>query len=164
VRAVSKAAEPRYLVAFAELITELEPDRSAGGAMTEVLAQAQADECLGCFVIAYRAKPALLGAAAEHPKGRLISTPAIVRAKDIFLANKYGFAIRDNASPPPAQLSPRERDVYALMIRGCSNAEIAAALVISVSTAKVHVHRILQKLGYRSRIDAVVSAPTVKRR
>ncbi len=45
-----------------------------------------------------------------------------------------------------------------LLIRGLSNPEICAQLVISEATAKTHVARILQKLSLRDRIQAVIYA------
>ena len=49
------------------------------------------------------------------------------------------------------ELTPREREVAALMAEGRSNKEIAAELVISLGTAKDHVHRILEKTRLPSR-------------
>ncbi|MBV9357784.1 MAG: helix-turn-helix domain-containing protein [Chloroflexi bacterium] len=49
------------------------------------------------------------------------------------------------------RLTPREREVVALLGRGCSDREIADALSITVGTAGVHVHHLLQKLDLHSR-------------
>ena len=67
---------------------------------------------------------------------------------------------RSHISPAHATdvLSPREREVAALVKQGLSNREIAEALVISESTAEVHVKRILSKLGFRSRAQIAVWA------
>ncbi|MDD9380756.1 response regulator transcription factor [Streptomyces sp. ZAF1911] len=58
----------------------------------------------------------------------------------------------------PAELTPREREIWQLLATGLDNAEIAADLDISVSTVKNHITGIFGKLGVRDRAQAVIAA------
>jgi DNA-binding NarL/FixJ family response regulator len=58
----------------------------------------------------------------------------------------------------PASLTPREREVVALLTEGLSNADLAARLFISPKTAAVHVSNVLAKLGVSSRTEAAAWA------
>ena len=62
------------------------------------------------------------------------------------------------ATATPDPLSEREREVLALIARGCTNREIAERLVIAEKTAGHHVSHILDKLGLSRRSEAAAYA------
>ncbi len=70
-------------------------------------------------------------------------------------------AIERGATPTPPllhKMTPRELEVLGLVAQGKTNQEIAESLFISKATAKVHVQRIIAKLGVSDRTQAVVRA------
>jgi DNA-binding NarL/FixJ family response regulator len=91
--------------------------------------------------------------------GDALLAPAITRAVIEEFARRAPSTPPERA-PEPAleELTPREREVLELLARGLSNPEICERLVISEATTKTHVARILQKLGLRDRIQAVIYA------
>ena len=95
----------------------------------------------------------LLGVRAAADGGALLS-PQVTRRLVAEFAARRPAARR----PPPEldRLTPREREVLGLVICGRSNTEIAELLVVSPSTVKTHLAHILDKLGLRDRVQAVV--------
>ena len=57
-----------------------------------------------------------------------------------------------------ASLTPREKEILALMAEGADNRAVAERLHISYATVRTHVRSILTKLGARSQLDAVAKA------
>ncbi|MCC8930372.1 response regulator transcription factor [Rhodococcus sp. I2R] len=104
----------------------------------------------------------------DTPPDDLVSAIRSVAAGDAVVSPKVtkrllARFLTDNTSPAqdPQRLdalTDRERQVLELLATGLSNAEIAAALVLSEATIKTHVGRVLTKLGLRDRVQAVVLA------
>ncbi|WP_067812052.1 response regulator [Actinomadura kijaniata] len=70
-------------------------------------------------------------------------------------------ATAPTAPPGLAELTPREREVFACLGEGLSNGQIARRLDMAETTTKTHVSRILAKLGLRSRVQAAILAQEV---
>ena len=88
--------------------------------------------------------------------GEALLAPSVTRRMvSEFVALKGGIA---DAGVQLARLTVREREVLGLLGKGWSNAEIAAQLHVGESTAKTHVASVLDKIGVRDRVQAVVFA------
>jgi DNA-binding NarL/FixJ family response regulator len=89
--------------------------------------------------------------------GEALLSPAVTRR----LLDRVGRRLPASATTAPAafaELTEREREVFELLARGLSNAEIAELLVVGDATVKTHVSNVLMKLGLRDRVQAVVLA------
>ncbi|OIK29621.1 response regulator [Streptomyces malaysiense] len=87
--------------------------------------------------------------------GDAVIAPALTRRLlDEFA--RYGRAPADD--PRVDRLTEREREILVAIGKGWTNGEIAARLVLSESTVKTHVGRVLAKTGARDRVQAVIFA------
>jgi DNA-binding CsgD family transcriptional regulator len=109
---------------------------------------------LDAIVIACRAQPRLAQQIARDDVHRDALTALLLSSSDRQLARAAGLEM-PRTGTRGHQLSPRELEVYELMIQGRTNREIGRSLFITESTTKVHVRHILEKLGVRSRVEAV---------
>jgi DNA-binding NarL/FixJ family response regulator len=90
--------------------------------------------------------------------GEAVLQPSVTRrVVEAFASGRAELATADD-SPELADLTERELEVFALMGKALSNAEIASELGIGETTAKTHVAHVLMKLDLRDRAQAVVRA------
>jgi len=103
----------------------------------------------------------------DAPPEDLVEAIRIVAAGDALLAPSVTRRLLDRVAsrlppanedtiPALAELTERELEVLKLLARGLSNAEIAEKLVVSETTVKTHVSRVLAKLDLRDRVQAVI--------
>jgi DNA-binding NarL/FixJ family response regulator len=89
--------------------------------------------------------------------GEALLAPSVTRRLLDRVASRLPPAT-ENAIPALSELTDREMEVLKLIARGLSNAEIAEKLVVSETTVKTHVSRVLAKLEIRDRVQAVILA------
>jgi DNA-binding NarL/FixJ family response regulator len=102
----------------------------------------------------------------DEPPEQLLAAIRVVAAGEALLSPAVTkrvigrFTRLPHRAPPPEvdDLTERELDVFRLLARGLSNAEIGQELYISETTVKTHITHLLQKLGLRDRVQAVVLA------
>ncbi len=137
---------------WASVVATMAVDDDAGRqiAVDVLKAQYQRD-FLDSFVLAARAVPAILPLVASDPVAGAFASETLKRCDP---QGQLGSADQESR---PYGLTKREIEVWGLISEGCTNAEIARRLFISHSTAKVHVHNILKKLGATNRLEAALA-------
>ncbi len=161
VEQITRSTEARLVARAAGLVSSLRS--SAGAAQTMSIATSLFGEAIRTGVVdpavcALRAAPDLLAWSLSSPGIRDTVAHIVQRARDwdALVGSDNASAIALTGDAP--DLTRREREVFDLLVSGCTNAEIADALVISRETAKLHVHHIYDKLGVRSRTALAVAA------
>jgi LuxR family maltose regulon positive regulatory protein len=158
---LTEHVEIRVLCSFVRAVLELQhwtghKDAHAQSGVGEALRHAHETENYDAFVLAYRAFPPLLTALAHlEDDMSAVACRRRIPSADHRLAGRAGLRPRQGQYRGLSPLTPREEEVLDLIRRGLSNREIAATLWIAESTAKVHVHNVLRKLGARTRTEAV---------
>jgi DNA-binding NarL/FixJ family response regulator len=106
------------------------------------------------IVMGCRACPAMAQLLAADISCQSTLRMIFAESADVALAKASGIRIPRTRRRSPG-LSDRELEVYELLVQGRTNRQIAETLFIAESTTKVHVKHIFEKLGVRSRVDAV---------
>ena len=103
-------------------------------------------------------QPELLvaGIRAVHAGESLLAPSVTRRMIETFLERAP--AVDPSARARVQSLTARELETLRLLARGLTNAEIASEFVVSETTVKTHVGRVLMKLGLRDRVQAVIYA------
>ena len=96
----------------------------------------------------------LIAAVRTVAAGEALLSPAVTKR----VIRRFSTARRRPAPPGLSELTSRELEVFELITRGLSNAEVGQQLYISDTTVKTHVTRLLHKLGVRDRAQAIVLA------
>jgi DNA-binding CsgD family transcriptional regulator len=112
---------------------------------------------LDVFVTAYRASPTLLVLMPDDARSLPLARRAVPSARDEAIVSALdGAAAILLAHEAELALTLREIEMAALVARGLSNGEIATHLYIAPSTVKVHVRKLLKKLGASTRLEAAL--------
>jgi DNA-binding NarL/FixJ family response regulator len=106
--------------------------------------------------VALAAERRLSGAVTRSASPATVTAVIRAAATDPLTSRAPGELLRAPARPVP-RLSPRERQVLALLVEGRTQAEIAEALKISPATAKTHVARLYAKLQARNRSQPLLT-------
>ncbi|MBX2899545.1 MAG: response regulator transcription factor [Cyclobacteriaceae bacterium] len=95
---------------------------------------------------------------------QLVPSAQATGANEKVSANLLQSPLSNTAELEKMNLTLREQEVLELLIMGCTNAEIADKLFLSISTVKTHVSTLFVKMEVKNRIQAVEKANRLKNR
>jgi DNA-binding NarL/FixJ family response regulator len=157
--------EAKYYSRAAELIVSRRNGQGLEALRSEAarfVKDAAHDQVLDAVVVTCRTDPEFAHLVAADGVASRIAGQTLTASGDRRLVEKAGIVAAESRIKPQTVLTARELEVLELLGRGFSNAEIARELVISLSTAKVHVHHVLKKLGLQTRLQAGLIASEVE--
>jgi DNA-binding NarL/FixJ family response regulator len=155
---MSGTSETRICVPAARAIVALHMDdrELALTHASEALRTATSTGMIESFVAAYRGCPELLTCLLQDKRAHEDVSHVLALSGDEPINGLSG-------THSVLGLSPREKEVLALLGHGLTNAQIAGQLFIGLSTVKVHVRHIFEKLGVKSRTAAALRAVQIGR-
>ena len=154
---LGRTAEVTQVIALSEAVSALaQTSHDASRIVANALRSVREVEYPDALILAYRSYLPLLREAVNNGEHADYVWDAVSRANDHRLAARLGLTKAGGATPKLKEvLTPRELEVAQLMALGRTNREIADQLVIASSTAKVHAHNVVKKLGAKNRLDAI---------
>lgn len=155
---MSGASETKICVPAARAIAALHADDIvlAGIHANKALHTALSTGMIESFVAAYRGCPELITCLLQDKTAHESVSRVLALSGDEPINSLH-------TSQSVHLLSPREKEVLALLGHGLTNAQIAGQLFISRPTVKVHVRHIFEKLGVKSRTAAALRAVQIGR-
>jgi DNA-binding CsgD family transcriptional regulator len=162
-RALSTTAwlDTRVLCEAALAVRALDRGPGSNDAFKTVLDSASGLRMWDGLVCAIRASPGLLSRLTAFPEHKTELRDVLLRSNDVGLAKSVGLVTRSNGQR--GVLSSREREIIDQVRQGRKSAEIATSLFISPGTVKSHMDHIFEKLGVRTRAEAVARYAEIER-